>query len=688
MPLTKITKQLTIDGSLAADKLADSVVQTSMLASDAQLPRISTIQVTDSSWTVLDDTAVDTAGGYIELSGTNFVSGCSTVIGTTNATSTTFVSSTVLRVQVPAISAGTYDIYVVNPDGGTAVKINGLTTSAFPAWSTASSLPDQASGVAISINLAATGDNIVYTLAPGSSLPAGLTLSSAGLLSGTVTVENSTLYNFSVRATDAQNQNTDRAFSMYVLVITSTFAVTDSSWTVLDDTAVDTAGGYFVITDSVGVESGATVTIGGTSATSVTYVDSSTLRVQMPAKAAGTYTVFVFNPGGSVRNGFLTFATTPAWTTNTWLTNVLPDVAFTRTVAATGATTYSLASGSSLPSGVSLASNGDITGTITGVTATTTYSFTIDAVNTYNQSASRTFNLLLEGTIANGQQAYTTAGTYTWTCPANVYKVSAVAVGGGGGGYRPASGTGVNGSGGGGGGLGWKNNISVIPGQTYTVTVGVQGPFNTTTIMSNKGGDSWFVSTSTVRGIGGGSGAPGSTGIDGLQGLGGSYVGDGGGAGGNAGTGNATQRNGGGGGGAGGYSGTGGQGGFANSTAINVEGKAGAGGAGGGGGCPRLPANSGQTDRGGGGGGGVGLLGQGASGAASGTFLTQAPGKGGSGGADSQYVSGYDGGVYGGGGGGGGGTSGQTEATLGGVGAVRIIWGTGRSFPATNTGNL
>ena len=33
-----------------------------------------------------------------------------------------------------------------------------------------------------------------------------------------------------------------------------------------------------------------------------------------------------------------------------------------------------------------------------------------------------------------GQQAYTTPGTYSWTCPAGVYSVSAVCVGGGGGG--------------------------------------------------------------------------------------------------------------------------------------------------------------------------------------------------------------------------------------------------------------
>jgi hypothetical protein len=48
------------------------------------------------------------------------------------------------------------------------------------------------------------------------------------------------------------------------------------------------------------------------------------------------------------------------------------------------------------------------------------------------------------------------------------------------------------------------------------------------------------------------------------------------------------------------------------------------------------------------------------------------------------------GGSYGGGAGGndGEGPDPGSGAIVGGVGAVRIIWGPGRSFPSTNTGNL
>ena len=112
---------------------------------------------------------------------------------------------------------------------------------------------------------------------------------------------------------------------------------------------------------------------------------------------------------------------------------------------------------------------------------------------------------------APGQDAYTTAGNYTWVAPTAVTSVSVVAIGGG-----------ANR----GGSLGYKNNISTTPGSSYTVVVG------------NENATSRFVCT--VKGSGGCvSCAP-------------FYVGDGGGYGGGV--------NNPGGGGAGGYSGNGGTG--------------------------------------------------------------------------------------------------------------------------------
>lgn len=254
----------------------------------------------------------------------------------------------------------------------------------------------------------------------------------------------------------------------------------------------------------------------------------------------------------------------------------------------------------------------------------------------------------VDPTNDTGQTAYNSPGTFSWTCPANVYQVHVVAVGGGGNAYYSTYG----GCGGGGGGLGWKNNIPVVPGTSYAVVVG------------GVGGTSYFINTSTVAGFGGANGAI----YSGLGGVGGGFVpSTQGGNGGQGGSVSAYYP--GGGGGAGGYSGNGGAGG-----GTLASGSAGAGGAAGGGGSGGYNLGTG------GGGGGVGILGQGTSG--NGGFYASGGYRGGGGSSGVGGGIGTSGGAYGGGGG----SASQSQATA--TGAVRIIWGPGRSFPATNTGDL
>jgi hypothetical protein len=289
----------------------------------------------------------------------------------------------------------------------------------------------------------------------------------------------------------------------------------------------------------------------------------------------------------------------------------------------------------------------------------TTSQLTITGSNTFE-------DIQVNNNMVAGQQEFTTTGTYSWTAPTGVTAVSVVAVGGGGGGRQSASG----GGGGGGAGLGWKNNIPVTPGQSYTVVVGTGGPINT------NGTSSYFIDTVIVAGLNG------STTTGNAGGVGGSYVGDGGGNGGNGGTGTTNAA--GGGGGAGGYTGNGGAGGSHNSGSPTP----GANGTGGGGGGAGYGGGSS------GGGGGVGLLGEGSNGvgspAVTGSTASSQGGSGGSGGTSGIIGGATTGLGFGGSYGGGGGStelSGTGSGTAG-SGAVRIIWGPGRAFPSTNTGNV
>ena len=247
-----------------------------------------------------------------------------------------------------------------------------------------------------------------------------------------------------------------------------------------------------------------------------------------------------------------------------------------------------------------------------------------------------------------GQAAFTTPGTFSWTAPAGVTSICVVCVGGG--------------AYGGAGGLGWKNNITVIPGNSYSVVVG-----NRSSATGLNAQPSYFINEATVKG---GGGAWNSTG--------GTFTGDGGGNGGSSGYFA--------GGGAGGYAGNGGQG----ATSSNTNGSAGNGGAGGGGAMRDFASIA----LWGGGGGGVGILGQAASGAGGILSVNTANGGGGgssgaNGTAGTTETSGGNGGLYGGAGGGA--YDGSTDTAyyqFGSAGAVRIIWGAGRAFPSTNTGNV
>jgi phage-related protein len=299
-----------------------------------------------------------------------------------------------------------------------------------------------------------------------------------------------------------------------------------------------------------------------------------------------------------------------------------------------------------------------------------------------------------------------TVGSFTFTTPKGYTTVSVVCIGGGG------AGGSNGGAGGGGGALAYIASFAVTAGATYSVIAGYGGGNNT--VSDTSGGASSF-NTSTVIANGGAAGGgntnPGGAG--GTVGAGTGFAGGAGGIGGGGGT------SGGGGGGAGGYTAAGGAGGAITFVSPNYTAGAGAtsatGGGGGSAGGSSL-ANPANATGDGGGGGGTSPFGSVA--VASGATVAHATataatvdqslngrGGGGSGGPPSATAFGAqlgqrgytsdmssaiagttwtqrpNGGDFGGGGGG----TLYVSYGLGGRGCVRIIWGTGRAYPATLT---
>jgi hypothetical protein len=226
MAFTRITSTNIADGAVEPEKVSAAfeadyakVANLSNYAAIAEIalgvaPKINVVSYANSTYSILDDTAANTGGGYLVITGTGFQSGAQVLIGTTPATSTTFVSSTELRAQVPAANAASYQLAVVNPDGGTGIKINGITYSGNPIWITSSALSNAINAVAFTGTFEANG---ATSYANTTALPDNFNLISAnGYYYGNIEVESDTTYNFTVRASDDENQDSDRSFSFTV----------------------------------------------------------------------------------------------------------------------------------------------------------------------------------------------------------------------------------------------------------------------------------------------------------------------------------------------------------------------------------------------------------------------------------------------------------------------------------------
>jgi hypothetical protein len=172
----------------------------------------------------------------ITITGTNFVNGCHVeAISSTGAiftpNSVSFTNATTVVANFTIGTDGTYFIRVENPDGLAARSSSALlTVSDAPTWSTsAGSLGEVAAGESVSLDVDASSDSTVTfsettsVLTSNSDTPAStmnLSLnSSTGAITGTAPSPTSeTTYNFTLRATDAEAQTADRAFSITVSV--------------------------------------------------------------------------------------------------------------------------------------------------------------------------------------------------------------------------------------------------------------------------------------------------------------------------------------------------------------------------------------------------------------------------------------------------------------------------------------
>jgi hypothetical protein len=196
---------------------SDGGDETLTISSGAGAPTITSIAPD-----VIPNTATD-----IVITGTNYVTtpNVELIASTgviTQANTIVRNSATQLTINATLGTDGDYFIRIENPDGnavrsGTAI----LGVSDAPTWSTsAGSLGDLAAGGSTSFAVSGSSDSTVrYDLVSG-ALPSGYSLNTAtGAITGTENAATEeTTFNFTIRLSDAESQELNRAFSITVTV--------------------------------------------------------------------------------------------------------------------------------------------------------------------------------------------------------------------------------------------------------------------------------------------------------------------------------------------------------------------------------------------------------------------------------------------------------------------------------------
>ena len=210
-------------GSIENAKLSNSAI--TINGSAVSLGGTVTIGETKPTISSISPTVIENTQTSITITGTNYVNGANVEAIATNgaiiqADTVTFNSATSISAAFTITTDATYFLRIENPDGN-AVRSSSalLTVSDAPAWTTsAGSLGTNAAGSSVSYTVAATGATS-FAVQSG-SLPGGVSLNtSTGVISGTesgATAE--TTYNFTIRASDAEAQTADRAFSITITV--------------------------------------------------------------------------------------------------------------------------------------------------------------------------------------------------------------------------------------------------------------------------------------------------------------------------------------------------------------------------------------------------------------------------------------------------------------------------------------
>jgi hypothetical protein len=352
-------------------------VASSVLLSASSTPAPTVTSISPNSGTI-------NGGTMVSITGTGFLGGATVSVGGSAATGVTVVNSASITATTPAHAAGTVNVIVTNSDTQSGTLTQGFT------YTTVSNPAPTLTGISPASGAAAGGTAVTIT---GTGFLAGATVSLGGTQATGVTVMNSTsitaitsahaagTVNVIVTNSDTQSGTLTQGFT-YAAV--SNPAPTLTGISPASGTA---AGGTAVTITGTGFLAGATVSLGGTQATGVTVMSSTTITALTPAHAAGAVNVVVSNAeqqAGTLPDGY----TYTSITAGLGL-GVPSGGSSSATIVAGQTASYTLSIGGAGLSGTaSLSCTGSPTGANCSVPASEPFSSTVPA--TFNLSVTTT----------------------------------------------------------------------------------------------------------------------------------------------------------------------------------------------------------------------------------------------------------------------------------------------------------
>ena len=253
---------------------------------------------------ITPSTGTTSGGTSVTIAGTGFLSGATVSFGGPPATGVTLASSTSITATTPAHAAGAVSVIVTNTDAQSNTLAGGYTYAAPHAAPTVTAITPNSGttngGTAVTIT--GTGFLAGASVKLGGSSATGVTVVNSNAITAITPAHAAGAVSIVVTNTDAKSGTLTNGY---------TYAGPQSNpaptVTAITPNSGPTNGGTSVTITGTGFLSGVTIKLGGTSATSVALVNSTSITAVTPAHAAGAVSLQVTNTdaqSGTLTNGF------------------------------------------------------------------------------------------------------------------------------------------------------------------------------------------------------------------------------------------------------------------------------------------------------------------------------------------------------------------------------------------------